>query len=120
MRISLIKNVYSEPNSKTIKLIFIKTGTNHFNNFNFSNFCNQKFCIQSSTKGNKNCNYCSIIQIFAGLGDSISHDEFGIDGLVSWYHQPLEFGLILCALGGFLIIKSRNEKQPGFGKGLLV
>ncbi|MFQ5573175.1 MAG: hypothetical protein ACE5EJ_02880 [Nitrosopumilaceae archaeon] len=53
----------------------------------------------------------SIIQIFAGLGDSISHDVFGIDGLVSWSHQPLEFGLVLCALGGFLIIKSTNNKK---------
>jgi hypothetical protein len=48
----------------------------------------------------------SIIQIIAGFGDSISHDVFGIDGLVSWSHQPLEFGILLTALGGFLIIKS--------------
>ncbi len=53
----------------------------------------------------------SIIQIIAGLGDSISHDEFGIDGLVSLSHQPLEFGLVLCALGGFLIIKSQNNEK---------
>ena len=53
----------------------------------------------------------SIIQIIAGLGDSISHDIFGIDGLVSLSHQPLEFGLVLCALGGFLIIKSQNNKK---------
>lgn len=50
------------------------------------------------------------IQIVAGLGDSISHDVFGIDGLVSWSHQPLEFGLVLSALGGFLIIKSINNQ----------
>jgi len=48
----------------------------------------------------------SIIQIIAGFGDSMSHDIFGIDGLVSWSHQPLEFGILLTALGGFLIIKS--------------
>ena len=53
----------------------------------------------------------SIIQIFSGLGDSISHDVFGIDGLVSLSHQPLEFGLVLCALGGFLIIKSSDTEK---------
>jgi len=53
----------------------------------------------------------SAIQIISGLGDSISHDIFGIDGLVSWTHQPLEFGLILSALGGFLIIKSNNNQR---------
>lgn len=52
----------------------------------------------------------SAIQIVAGFGDSISHDVFGIDGLVSWTHQPLEFGLVLSALGGFLIIKSINNQ----------
>jgi len=53
----------------------------------------------------------SIIQIIAGFGDSISHDVFGIDGLLSWSHQPLELGLVLSALGGFLIIKSiKNQK----------
>jgi len=53
----------------------------------------------------------SAIQIISGLGDSISHDIFGIDGLVSLSHQPLEFGLILSALGGFLIIKSNNNQK---------
>ncbi len=48
----------------------------------------------------------SIIQIAAGYGDSLSHDVFGIDGLLSLSHQPLEFGLILSTFGGFLIIKS--------------
>lgn len=53
----------------------------------------------------------SAIQIISGFGDSISHDIFGIDGLVSLTHQPLEFGLILSALGGFLIIKSNNNQK---------
>jgi hypothetical protein len=36
---------------------------------------------------------------------------FGIDGLVSWSHQPLEIGLLLSALGGFLImIVMTNQK----------
>ena len=49
----------------------------------------------------------SIMQIVSGFGDSISHDMFGIDGLLSFRHQPLEIGIVLSALGGFLIIKSR-------------
>jgi hypothetical protein len=48
----------------------------------------------------------SIIQIIAGFGDSISHDIFGIDGLISWSHQPLELGLVLASLGGVLILKN--------------
>ena len=48
----------------------------------------------------------SIMQIVSGFGDSISHDMFGIDGLLSFTHQPLEIGIVLSALGGFLIIKS--------------
>ena len=49
----------------------------------------------------------SIMQIISGFGDSISHDMFGIDGLLSLTHQPLEIGIVLSALGGFLIVKSR-------------
>ncbi len=52
----------------------------------------------------------SIIQIAAGYGDSLSHDVFGIDGLLSLSHQPLEFGIVLSALGGFLIMKSNPNK----------
>ncbi len=83
-------------------------------------FVIKKFADSHLQKGIKIVIIGSIIQIFAGLGDSISYDVFGIDGLVSWSYQPLEFGLILCALCEFLIIKSRNEKQFGFGKDLLV
>ena len=50
----------------------------------------------------------SIIQMISGFGDSISHDLFGIDGLISWSHQPLELGLVLASLGGVLIIKNRE------------
>ena len=48
----------------------------------------------------------SILQIVAGFGDSLSHDIFGIDGLISWSHQPLEFGLVLASLGGVFILKN--------------
>ena len=53
----------------------------------------------------------SIIQAISGFGDSLSHEVFGIDGLVSWSHQPLELGLILAALGGFLIVKNRENTR---------
>lgn len=53
----------------------------------------------------------AIIQIVAGYGDALSHDVFGIDGLISWSHQPLEFGLVLSALGGFLILKNQENTK---------
>jgi len=53
----------------------------------------------------------SVMQIISGFGDSISHDVFGIDGLLSLTHQPLEIGIVLSALGGFLIIKSRQNSN---------
>ncbi|MSS86748.1 MAG: hypothetical protein CK526_00610 [Thaumarchaeota archaeon] len=53
----------------------------------------------------------SIIQMISGFGDSLSHDLFGIDGLISWSHQPLEFGLVLAALGAVLIIKNREHTK---------
>ena len=53
----------------------------------------------------------SILQIISGFGDSLSHEVFGIDGLISWTHQPLEIGLVLGSLGGFLIIKSREHTR---------
>jgi len=53
----------------------------------------------------------SALQISAGYADSLSHDLFGMDGLVSWSHQPLEIGLLLSALGGFLIMTvMKNQK----------
>ncbi len=53
----------------------------------------------------------SVIQIFSGFGDSLSHDVFGIDGLISWSHQPLEFGFVLASLGGVLILKNREHTK---------
>ena len=53
----------------------------------------------------------SIMQIVSGFGDSISHDMFGIDGLLSLTHQPLEIGIVLSTLGGFLIVKSRQNSN---------
>jgi len=53
----------------------------------------------------------SIIQLVSGFGDSLSHEIYGIDGLISWSHQPLELGIVLAALGGFLIMKSRQHTR---------
>ena len=53
----------------------------------------------------------SAIQLVSGFADSISHDMFGIDGLLSWSHQPLELGLVLASLGGVLIVKNREHTR---------
>ena len=53
----------------------------------------------------------SIIQTISGFGDSLSHEVFGIDGLISWSHQPLELGLVLASLGGFLLIKNKEHTK---------
>ena len=53
----------------------------------------------------------TIIQIFSGFGDSLSHEVYGIDGLISWSHQPLELGLVLASLGGLLILKNREHTK---------
>ena len=53
----------------------------------------------------------SIIQLVSGFADSLSHDLYGIDGLISWSHQPLEFGIVLASIGGFLIMKSRQHTK---------
>ena len=56
----------------------------------------------------------SVIQIISGFGDSLSHEVFGIDGLISWSHQPLELGLVLGSLGGLLILKNREHTKLRF------
>ena len=53
----------------------------------------------------------SLLQIISGFGDSLSHDLFGIDGLISWSHQPLELGLVLASLGAVFILKNREHTK---------
>ena len=53
----------------------------------------------------------STIQLISGFGDSISHEIYGIDGLISWSHQPLELGLVLASLGGFMILKNNENSK---------
>ena len=53
----------------------------------------------------------AILQITAGYADSISHDIYGIDGLVSISHLVLESGLLLSALGGFIVLSQINSQS---------
>lgn len=53
----------------------------------------------------------AILQVAAGYADSISHDIYGIDGLVSISHLVLESGLFLSALGGFLLLSQTYNQH---------
>lgn len=50
------------------------------------------------------------LQIVSGYADSISHDIYGIDGLVSWSHQPLELGLVISSLGALLLLRQASVR----------
>jgi len=53
----------------------------------------------------------AILQITAGYADLISHDIFGIDGVVSISHLVLESGLLLSAFGGFVVLLQINSQS---------
>lgn len=53
----------------------------------------------------------AILQITAGYADFISHDIFGIDGVVSISHLVLESGLFLSALGGFMVLSQIHSQS---------
>ena len=46
----------------------------------------------------------SILQLGGGYVDSISHEIYGVDGLVTPSHLTIEIGLFLSALGGFITL----------------
>ena len=50
----------------------------------------------------------AILQTVSGYADSVSHDIYGIDGLLSWSHQPLELGLVVSSLGAVLLLRHSN------------
>jgi len=52
----------------------------------------------------------AILQVAAGHADYVSHEIHGIDGLVSWSHQPLEAGLLASALGGALLLRHAGPR----------
>ena len=60
----------------------------------------------------------SVLQLTAGYADSVSHEIYGVDGLVTPSHLILETGLLLSALGGFIILcyidrgKTRKMMMP--------
>lgn len=55
-----------------------------------------------------------LLQIIAGYADSISHEVYGVDGLVTISHLVLETGLLLSALGGFLLLLSTKKRTKIF------
>ena len=46
----------------------------------------------------------SLLQLVGGYADSISHEIYGVDGLVTPSHLTIETGLFLSALGGFMTL----------------
>ncbi|HWY33584.1 MAG TPA: hypothetical protein VNX68_02990, partial [Nitrosopumilaceae archaeon] len=46
----------------------------------------------------------SILQLVGGYADSISHEIYGVDGLVTPSHLTIETGLFLSALGSFITL----------------
>ena len=65
----------------------------------------------SIKKGLKILIFGTVLQIAAGYADSISHEVYGVDGLVTISHLVLETGIFLNALGGFLLLLS-TKKRP--------
>lgn len=51
------------------------------------------------------------LQVTAGYADLISHNIFGIDGVVSISHLVLESGLLLSAFGGFIVLSQTNSQN---------
>lgn len=47
----------------------------------------------------------ALLQAGSGAADSVSHELFGIDGLVSFSHQPLELGLALSSAGAVSMLR---------------
>ena len=47
----------------------------------------------------------ALLQAGSGAADSVSHELFGIDGLVSLSHQPLELGLVLSSAGAVAMLR---------------
>ncbi|HII35649.1 MAG TPA: hypothetical protein HA319_00920 [Nitrosopumilaceae archaeon] len=63
----------------------------------------------SNKKGLKFLIIGTLLQITAGYADSIFHEVYGVDGLVTISHLILETGLLLSALGGFLLLSSTKS-----------
>ncbi|MBI3638984.1 MAG: hypothetical protein HY223_01575 [Thaumarchaeota archaeon] len=56
----------------------------------------------------------SVLQLVGGYADSISHEIYGVDGLVTPSHLTIETGLFLSALGSFMTlcqVDKRNTRK---------
>jgi len=53
----------------------------------------------------------SILQLVGGYADSISHEIYGVDGLVTPSHLTIEIGLFLSALGGFMTLCKLDKRM---------
>ncbi len=56
----------------------------------------------------------SVLQLVGGYADSISHEIYGVDGLLTPSHLTIETGLFLSALGSFLTlcqVDKRNTRK---------
>ncbi|TSA16312.1 MAG: hypothetical protein D4R72_07105 [Nitrosopumilales archaeon] len=53
----------------------------------------------------------SILQLVGGYADSISHEIYGVDGLVTPSHLTIETGLFLCALGSFMTLCQLDKRK---------
>jgi hypothetical protein len=53
----------------------------------------------------------SILQLGGGYADSISHEIYGVDGLVTPSHLTIETGLFLSALGSFITLCQIDERK---------
>lgn len=55
----------------------------------------------------------SIMQMSGGYADSVSHDVYGIDGLITPSHIVLESGLFMGSLGSFLVARAVSRNLQG-------
>jgi hypothetical protein len=53
----------------------------------------------------------SILQLAGGYADSISHEIYGVDGLVTPSHLTIETGLFLSALGSFITLCQIDKRK---------
>ncbi len=53
----------------------------------------------------------SLLQLVGGYADSISHEIYGVDGLVTPSHLTIETGLFLSSLGGFITLCSLDKRK---------
>jgi hypothetical protein len=62
-------------------------------------------------KGIKIILLASILQLVGGYTDSISHQIYGVDGLVTPSHLTIETGLFLSALGSFMTLCQVDKRK---------